>query len=125
VTDGGWFLVDLAEPSGEAESRADRIKHWLLVGREADDGFLRVADNGHRRGTAQRLVEQWESYRSEPAPTCCDCGVSAPLGSWVGEDVALAGSMAVTFHHWPRPCPAFLLAAGHRLGSRVGFAAAG
>ena len=70
-------------------------------------------------------MEQWESSRHERSPTCLECGASAPLGAWVGEEVALAGSMAVTSQYWPRACPTFLLAAGQRLGSRVGFAAAG
>jgi hypothetical protein len=180
MTVGGWSLVDLAVPSGEAESRADRIRHWLIyeqivipnptrddlwqpselapgpawrvvVGREDDGEFLRVADNGvdvragwTMRGTTgsvspvcprcgtslvtdeyHRLVEEWDRLRTEPAPICLECGSSGPLGTWVGEDVALGGSMAVTFHHWPRPCPAFLISAGQRLGSRVGFATSG
>ena len=75
MSDLGWCLVDLAAPPGEAESRADRVRHWLLyeqavipnptrddlwqpselapgpawrlvVGEGVDDEFLRVADNG-------------------------------------------------------------------------------
>ncbi len=74
MSDAGWSLVDLAVPSGEAESQADRVRHWLLyeqivipnptrddlwqpselapgpawrlVVGDVDDSFLRVADNG-------------------------------------------------------------------------------
>jgi hypothetical protein len=180
MADGGWCLVDLAVPSGEEASRADRIRHWLLyeqvvipnptrddlwqpselapgpawrvvVGDGVDDEFLRIADNGvdvHAGWAAhgkagesapscarcgctlaadehRLLLEAWDDSHTEPAVNCSSCGTAAQLSSWVGGDVALCGAMAVTFHHWPRPSPAFLLAAGHRFGSRVGFAPAG
>jgi hypothetical protein len=180
MSDLGWCLVDLAAPLGEAASRADRVRHWLLyeqvvipnptrddlwqpselapgpawrlvVGEGVDDEFLRVADNGvdvdagwavhGKAGTSapscarcgstlgveehRVLVEAWDESGKDPAATCASCGTTAQLSAWVGEDVVLCGAMAVTFHHWPRPSPAFLLAAGHRLGSRVGFAPAG
>jgi hypothetical protein len=179
MAEGGWSLVDLAVPSGEAASRADRMRHWLLaeqivilnptrddlwqpselapgpawrlvVGAGVDETFLHIADNGvdveegwsvrgvrdatppscARCGVAlaadehRRLVDEWEARQKEPVAACPACAHAAPLGGWVGDDVALAGEVAVTFHHWPRPCPTFLLSAGQRLGSRVGFAPA-
>ena len=101
MRDGGWCLVDLAVPSGEAASRADRVRHWLLyeqivipnptrddlwqpselapgpawrlvVGGGVADDFLRVADNG------VDVHSGWEirGAAGTAAPGCPRCGTS-------------------------------------------------
>ncbi|MFD4637558.1 hypothetical protein ACFWN2_09615 [Lentzea sp. NPDC058436] len=64
------------------------------------------------------LIEPWLCTGVEPSVRCA-CGLSTSAGDLVGVWACHVGELAVVFHNWPVPAPAFVTALSAVMGPRT------